>query len=238
MLAPPLFSQETILLKGKVVADSLNESAINIINFTQKTGTTNNASGYFEILVSKSDTLIFSSVQYNLVEVAITHELFQNQFLQVQLFEKVNELAEVEISNINLSGNLGQDLKNMKVFSQAEIGVPFSSRPVPTLIQRKMANAKGSALELLINTLNGRIEMLKKAEELMKFDDLVEKAIEAVPTEFFIDNLRIPQDEIINFVTFCTEGSDFREILYNKNHLSLIESYYLKAPEFLAQRKK
>lgn len=192
LLCLPLFSQETILLKGKVIADSLNKSAINIVNFTRKTGTTNNASGEFKIRVRIHDTLIFSSVQYNIEEVPITRKVMERGFLQINLSEKVNELEEVQISNISLTGNLGQDLENMKVFNQAEIGFPFSTRPAPTLMQRKMSGATGSSLEFLLNTLNGRIKMLKKAEELMKFDAKVDKGIEAVPIEFFIDNLQIP----------------------------------------------
>lgn len=233
LLCLPLFSQETILLKGKVIADTLNESAINIVNFTQKTGTTNNASGEFEIRVRLHDTLIFSSVQYNMEEVLITPEVMDRGFLQINLSEKVNELEEVQISNISLTGNLGQDLENMKVFNQAEIGFPFSTRPAPTLMQRKMSGATGSSFEFLLNTLNGRIKMLKKAQEHMAFDALIDEGIEAVPTEFFVDDLRIPKEEIINFVNFCAEGVEYREILTKGDHLKLMHFYTIKAPEYL-----
>lgn len=231
----PVLSQESILLKGKVVADSLNNSAINIVNFTQKTGTTNNASGEFVLAVRKNDTLIFSSVQYNIEEIFINDEILENQFLEVRLSEKVNELEEVGISNISLTGNLDKDLKDLKVFSQADIGFAFSSKPTPTLMQRKMSAATGSALELLINTLNGRIKNLKKAREFMEFDAMVDLGIDAVPTEFFVENLFIPKEEIMNFVTFCAEGAAFHRIIYRKDHLALIELFYLKAPDFLAQ---
>ncbi len=233
LLYLPIFSQEAVILKGIVIADSLNESAINIVNFTQKTGTTNNSSGEFQIKVKKSDTLMFSSVQYNLVEVRITEDILEKQFLQVMLIEKLNELGEVKISNISLSGNLEQDLKDMNHFSQADIGFPFSTKPAPTLMQRKMSGATNSPIELLVNTLNGRIKMLKKAQELMAFDALIDKGIEAVPTEFFVDDLHIPKEEIINFVNFCAEGVAYRGILTQGDHLKLMDFYSIKAPEFL-----
>lgn len=72
-------------------------------------------------------------------------------------------------------------------------------------MSRKFNSATNSSLIFLINTLNGRIKMLKKARENMKFDATVDKGIEIVPTEYFVAELGIPQEEILNFVYFCAE---------------------------------
>lgn len=233
-----IFSQETILLKGKITADSLDGSSIHILNLTRQTGTTNSVSGEFEIQVAANDILKFSSVQYDIVEVKISEEIFDRKFLQVELLVDLNELGEVLISNINLTGNLGQDLQKMEVFSQADVGFPFSHKPAQTLIGRKFNSATNSPLALLINTLSGRIKMLKKAREYMKFDANVDKGIEIVSTEFFVEELGIPEEEILNFVYFCAENPGFSEIIIAGKHLDLLANYYSNAPIFLRQLKE
>lgn len=230
-----LFSQEIILLKGNIIADSLDGSIINIINISRQTGTTSLASGEFEIKVGLHDILKFSSVQYKPVEVEISEELFNRKFLEVGLEDNLTELGEVRISNINLTGNLEQDLEQMEVFSQADVGFAFSHKPAQSLMSRKFNSATNSSLIFLINTLNGRIKMLKKARENMKFDATVDKGIEIVPTEYFVAELGIPQEEILNFVYFCAETPGYSEIISAGKHLDLMENYYRNAPIFLKQ---
>lgn len=226
------------MLKGQIKADSLNEALINIVNFSQKTGTTNSASGAFVIKVREQDTLIFSSVQYEVVEVIISAEIIQKEFLEVRLVEKFNQLTEVHLSDINLSGNLGKDVAEMKIFNQAQLGFPFRDEPPPSGVSRKIGVASSSPLILLINTLNGRLKMLKKAQEVMKFDDMVHRGLSAVPMEFFTAELQIPESEIMNFVYFCAEKPLFKALLSKEQHLELIEYYFENAPAFLEQMKK
>ncbi|CAM4058576.1 hypothetical protein [Gillisia limnaea] len=233
-----IFSQETILLKGKITADSLDGSSIHIINLTRQTGTTNSVSGDFEIQVAVNDILKFSSVQYDIVEVKISEEIFERKYLQVELLLDLNELGEVLISNINLTGNLEQDLQKMEVFNQADVGFPFSNKPAQSLMARKFNSSTNSPLILLINTLNGRIKMLKKAKENFKFDAKVDKGIEIVTTEFFVEELGIPEEEILNFVYFCAESPGFSEIITAGKHLDLLANYYKNAPIFLKQLKE
>lgn len=182
-----------------------------------------------------NDILKFSSVQFKLVKVKISEELFQVKFLEVDLEENLNELGEVNISNISLSGNLEQDLEQMEVFSQADVGFAFSRKPAQTLMSRKFNSATNSPLILLINTLNGRIKMLKKARENINFDAKVDEGIEIVPTEFFTEELGIPEIEILNFVYFCAESPDYSKIISSGKHLDLLENYYRNAPVFLKQ---
>ena len=160
------------------------------------------------------------------------------EFLEVGLEENLNELGEVNISNISLSGNLEQDLEQMEVFSQADIGFAFSRKPAQSLMARKFNSATNSPLILLINTLNGRIKMLKKAKENFKFDAKVDKGIEIVTTEFFVEELGIPEEEVLNFVYFCAESPGFSEIITAGKHLDLLANYYKNAPIFLKQLKE
>ena len=154
--------QEQIKLKGIIKADSLNGSAINIINLSQKTGTTNSEAGLFEIEVKVNDTLQFSSIQYESIVVVITPVILSEQFLEIHLRENINQLNEVKISDITLTGNLKEDISQVETFSQKDIGFPHSTKKPLTPIERKLISARAGPLITLLNTLNGRIEMLRR----------------------------------------------------------------------------
>lgn len=230
------YSQEAVLLKGQIVADSLNGAFINIVNITQETGSVNNEHGEFEIQAQKNDTLYFSSVQYEVMEVIITEEIVDAAYLEVTLALKINELEEVKISNITLSGNLENDLSSIKTFSQADVGIPYPTRPRLSVIDRKIYAASSGALSLLISTLNGDLKKLKKARANQQLDRLVHRGMEAVPLTVFVEDFRIPEEHVLNFVYFCAEDPNFKEILNLENPLELIDYYQSRSEYYLKER--
>ena len=245
-----LSAQERTLLKGKVEAESLLETSINIINLTQKTGTVNAASGSFEIEVAVNDSLWFSSVQYEQVKMIVTQEIIESGFLEIKLKENVNELSEVRLTNVGLSGNLRKDLSNIQTFTPADMGFSMSDKPIPTSIERKRHTASGVqknslqnpagqvnvSLDGIINTFNGKIAMLEKAKENEDLNNLVIAGMNALPEKFFIVELQLPESEVKNFVYFCTETIYFKNLLRKEKLLELIEFYQRKAPEFIEER--
>ncbi len=231
------FSQETILLQGKIHADSsLTDVYINIINMTRETGTVNSPSGNFEMEVAVEDSLLFSSVQYESVKIQVSEEIFERGFMNIWLKENVNELDEVHISNIDLTGNLPTDLSNIKIFDQSAVGIGFPTAKPMAPVERHLSTASGSPVELLLNTLNGKIKMLKKAREYELLSMMIDKGMDTMPIEFYTEDLKVPKHEIINFVYFCAESPEFKALLQDPKRLELIEFYKEKAPDFIENR--
>src|SRR5690606_6172030 len=121
LFSVPALSQ-TITLKGKISADSLQGSSVHVINLTQKTVTLSSSTGNFEIEVSENDSLLFSSIEYERKEVAITAEIIKAAFLEVQLVVDVNELEIVNLSNTALTGNLNTDLDKIETVKDLPVG--------------------------------------------------------------------------------------------------------------------
>lgn len=244
------FSQERENLEGKILADKLDGAAINILNLTTGMGTTNDDAGAFEVAVRVQDTLLFSSVQYESREIIITEELLKKAFLSVYLVEKMNELGEVNISNIGLSGNLMQDLENIEIVDQGDFGFALPKKPRLTSIERKLETSSGIqkdkkgqeaalvtvSLDGILNRLNGRIEMLQKAKENEEQSKLVDQGIEAVPLSYFVEDLKIPEEQILNFVHYCAENPNFPKLLPDSKRFELMDYYRKKAEEFIAER--
>lgn len=237
-------------MQGKILADSLNGAAINIVNLTSGRGTTNDDVGNFEVAVRIQDTLLFSSVQYEPREVVISEEVLEKAFLSVYLVEKMNELGEVNISNSGLSGNLEQDLAKIGIMNQAEFGFALPKKPRPTSIERKLKTSSGIqkdkkgqeealvtvSLDGILNRLNGKIEMLQKAKENEELSNYVDQGINAVPTSYFTEDLQIPEEQIINFVHFCAENPNFPQLLPDSKRFELMDYYRKKAKVFIAER--
>jgi hypothetical protein len=164
----------------------------------------------------------------------VTEEVIEKAFLEVYLTERVNELDEVTISNINLSGNLNSDLSTIPVFDQESVGFQPSARPKLNSVQRKMSTAAGSPLLLIINTLNGRLRMLKKAQAIMEYENWIDVGLDILPQEFFAEDLKIPIGKNRQFVYYCAEDPSFVGLLKDGDALRIIENYLEKAALFNA----
>lgn len=230
------FCQEVTILKGKISADSLDGSSINIVNLTKETGTTNQASGEFEMKVSEMDTLIFSSLQFETLEIVITPEILKEDFLNVELIGKLNELDEVIISNVKLTGNLAYDLNQIKTYNQADFGFPLKKSMTP--LERQMHRTRSTAMSWAFNSLNGTLDKLEKYEKIEKLKSVVQEGMKAVPLLFFIEDLGIPEEHVINFVYYCAENPNFHIFLKPERGLELIEYYQMKAPKYLKHKKE
>jgi hypothetical protein len=228
----PAFSQVSVL-KGIVRADSLADFKINIINITQGSGTTTSNTGEYEIEVKVNDTLIFSAIQYQPVEINITNKIIDEGYLEVQMFDRINELEEVVLSNVSLTGNLEHDISGIETYSQEDFGFAYSPTKPLTSIERKLHTAQSEKIDALLNAISGRTKMLKTAREYEDTMEMVEKAVTIFSASFFLDNLQIPENKIKAFLFFCTEDPYFRELMSNSKRWELLEYFLEKAPDFL-----
>jgi len=228
---PAMGQSESQILSGKILADSLQGYAINIINYTKKIGVTNDENGVFQIPVALGDSIVFSSVQYNALSINVSQTHLAKKEIIVILEPKVQLLDQVQVSNIELSGNLNKDLNTVALqpfVDNRTLGLPFSDQPQPTLIQRRIYTARSGILELPINYLNGKLKKLKRIQALEEIDLIVQKGEETFANSFFLNELELPENLISDFMYYCAEDEYFKNLLENSKRLSLIEFFKRK----------
>ena len=226
--------------EGKIVADSISFTQVNIVNLTQKLGTVNAKSGEFSIDAKIGDEVMFSSVQYEPYQVTISKELLQQKNNTIFLFNLVNELDEVNISNIDLSGDLTKDADNIETnayFNPADHGLPVNSKPKPTTAQRRIYTAStGSGIipiDPIINTLSGRMAMLYRQRDYEKERNLMIKAYNSRPLDYFVTELKLPEEYVEDFLYYCTEFKLFRNLVVKKeNNFKLSEFFEEKVIDY------
>lgn len=229
--------QERILVKGKIVVDSTQfVSGIHVINLNAEIGTTTNKDGSFEISAKPMDSIFFSSIQFEPKTVIVKSEDLEKG-LKVNLREKFNELAEVQLDDIKLSGVLSEDITRMPKSIYEKLGWSFP-KPRRTRLELAVQSANNSGgLVTVLNLLNGKIKQLKKAEENNKSSILVNKGLGLVGESFFVSQLGISREEIMNFLFFCAETSEFSDLVTNEKVLKLVEFFKSRVESFKELRE-
>ncbi len=227
-------------IQGKIQATSLEGYAINIINFTQGIGTTNDEHGFFEIPAILGDSIVFSSVQYETTSILITNEMLAADIVTVTLSPKVEELAQVRMSNIQLSGNLKTDVNKVPLqpfVDNGVLGLPFEDKPQPTLAERRIITAKSGILDYPINVINGTIKKLKEIKEIEDLKKRVQQGELSMNKSFFVDTLQLPEELLTDFMYYCAEDTSFETLLKSKDALTLLEFFEEKVIVYKAHKE-
>ena len=204
-----VYAQERKPLSGKVTSDFDDLEGIYVINKNADRSVTTTRGGYFTINAQVTDTLIFSSIQFNAKEVVVTQESFGPTLFFVPLKTMSRELDELVIVNYNHinSESLGLVPKGQKQYTPAE-------RKLATATNYKM-NPMG--LDPLINGLTGRTAMLKKAYETEKKEDLMQKINYIYTEDVIVAQLKIPLEYVRGFIYFVVENKYVTKAIKEKN---------------------
>lgn len=233
-------AQEVKILEGKIFTDSISAEGIHVVNLTLKQGSSSSADGLFQIKARIRDTIIFSSVQFFREEIIITETLFNSGILEIKLTPATTELDEVRLNNLGLTGVLSADSEKIDVFNQTDAGIPLP-RKRKTQLERQLYTATSSSagipLDLIINTINGRIKNIKRAMKKDKEHRTVHQTLEDFGTEFIAEEYRIPDEEVINFIYFAYRDQEFSNLLSLNDDLGLIQFLHQKRDEFIEWRE-
>ena len=242
-----LSAQETKMLEGRVINDSIDHEYLHILNLTLQKGTITTRSGNFTIPVRENDTLYVSALQFKHQEVVITPELFGRNYVEIKLETEVTELEDVNISDIELSGRLGDDMNVPKVekpFDPGAAGLPVYTGPVLTSEERKLYTATHSGggiipVDAVINAISGRTAYLKKIVKISNMEIRVQKARNLVADSTYMFQLKIPARYIDDFAHYVyMDRSENLEIASRDNQLSLMELLMEEAPAYLRSKEE
>lgn len=231
-------AQEVSILKGTIKADAPDVEKIHIINLNLEKGTVTNEKGVFQIPAKENDSLYISSVQFENMTLVVSEEMIKENNLIIKLQNRMNELAEVVIDDIQLSGYLANDIGKISI-TEAETKNRLQ-QDLNTFIKKdKKVNTYGKPNPLggiNINKVAGAVidKLSKNSDAPIYYSpkELANKSILIVGHEFFREDLNLNENEICNFVYFCTEDTRFKRLVINSNALVLIEYFETKIDDF------
>ena len=190
-------------LRGQVLYRNVNVPNENVINVTTERATITNDKGEFGIMVKAGDQLVFTAINYQLKvvdteldEVVVTPEN-QEKFLQAQNKEFLNRDYEYETDRLTAVENIA--------LSDADKGMKDGLNFV-NIFKALMLATKGSDTDV-------EREPLKVSEVLRQvYDD-----------EFFVLDLKLPQEKIDDFLLYCDTQLPERSLLQKRNEFQLID---------------
>nr|WP_299339835.1 carboxypeptidase-like regulatory domain-containing protein [Allomuricauda sp.] len=218
------------MLRGKVLYRGSNVPNENVINATAETFTITNDDGQFAIMVKSGDQLVFTAVNYQLEVVTITDEILQNNRLVVEVSEKIRELDEVVVSPENQQKFLEVKNEDFKGFEYeidrgTEVENVAESRSVRGM--RDGLNFVNIFKAMFKSQNQDGVERapLKVSEVLRQvYDD-----------EFFVVDLKLPQDKIDSFLLYCDDKVPSQTLLRKENEFQLIDFLVTQSKNYLVE---
>ncbi len=232
-------SGDIISLEGKVLNDTIDRSQLNVVNLSMRKGTATSLNGEFTIDVRQGDTINISAVQYEPRQFVVNQTIFDRKKITIYLIPKINELQEVEVSNIDLSGNLNRDAQSTKGAPDLypeDLGIPKNTAPKRTVEERRyytaVTSGGGIPLDGLINSITGRLKMLKKHIAVSRFEKRMVENRQRFSDSLYMRELKIDPDHIEDFVYYVFEDPKAKEFVDVDDTFGLLEFMMEKAPVY------
>ncbi|MFC4222233.1 hypothetical protein [Flagellimonas marina] len=218
------------LLRGKVLYRNTNVPNENVINSTSAQATITNDEGEFAIMVKVGDQLVFTALTYQLEIVVITEEILANNRLVVEVNEKVQELDEVVVTPENQERFL--QVKN-EDFKQFDYEIDRSTE-VENIAESRTVRGMRDGLNFVnifkalfkSQEADGQQRAPLKVSEVLRhvYDD-----------EFFVVDLRLPQNKIDAFLLYCDDKIPSQTLLRKENEFQLIDFLVTQSKAFLTE---
>ena len=237
-----LSAQQTILLEGVVLNDTIDKASLNVVNISLKKGSITNKQGVFTIPARVNDTINISAVQYESRQFVVNKTIYDRKKISLYLVPKITELDEVYLSNIQLSGDIKKDVMSTTlkpIITAASLGLPQNAHPTFTPEERRLYTAQSSSggivpIGALINAISGRTAMLKKHLAVSRLQAMVAKTKDKFSDTLYMKELNIPEPLIEDFVYYVFEDEEALKKVDQSNLLKLLEYMTIKSKQYLA----
>lgn len=196
---------------GKIVVDSTSTENINILNSRTQRTTVSNKKGEFTIEVKVGDLLILSSFNLDTKRKFIREEDLKGELVIIKMVLSANAIDEVKVNDSEITA--------------AGLRIPTAQKTY-TPAERKVRTATTGLLDPLLNKMSGRTKMLKKQVLVERNERLLLKLDGLYEDEYYINELKIPEDYIGGFQYYIVEDPDFARALEEKN--KTLTMFYVK----------
>jgi len=222
---------ERTLLRGQVIYLGVNVINETVINITNEDATITDENGRFAIGVKVDDELVFTAVNYQLQVVKITDSLIKKGRLVVEVNEKVTELEEVVVTPEQQKKFLEMQSEEFKDF---EYETDRSSEVENISLSQSERGLKDG-----INFVNIFKALIKAGSKKKEAERKPIKASEVLrlvyDDEFFVLDLKLPQDEIDRFLLYLDTKNPTQDLLKKDNEFQLIDFLVTHSKTYLAQ---
>ncbi len=237
-LSITISTAQYVTIKGKI-SNNFDVEGIHILNKTSRYNSVTNQFGEFEMRVRVLDTLLISSIKFELQEVVISKEHISSKLIEIALTEIINKLDEVMVGN-TLTGNLAYDIKNIKTEKDIDfddVGIPgFKGIPQEKIVPAYSIYAPTVVdIEAIYKHISGYYKKLKIKRKWTSENKLVAEMINYYGPPFFEDAYGLPQNRLYDFMFFCIETSSLQSDFKRQNFAGVLNIFQTKSEIYISR---
>lgn len=239
---------QSTLISGKVVIDDIDYHVdldnFSIINLNTNAKTTANSDGIFSIKVNLNDELLFKNEGIEERVLKISENIISKGFVTIHLNVEIIELAEATINplkknlkdNINKEKTFSAKLNDEMGISSPEYKAKLNFKREEEMVNRTIKAVGGVSLMGLVGLITGSHKKIKnvKVEPQTKHDQLINLK-NLYTTYYFVNDLKIPEGKIIEFLDYCYTNFNFKELLQVNNFEEILFILGEQAPIYLSK---
>lgn len=222
------YGQETQLIKGVVLNDAtdLPMENVNIVNLNRVIGTSSNAKGEFSIEAAVNDTLFFSRLAFETIQVRVTADWTKYGDVKIKMTEVGIALEQVVIQPLKLTGYLEIDAKNIPIFKNYRYsisGLPSGYEGGETKVNgvSKVLGAIFNPADVLHHIFGNKPRQMRKLKQMREDDEIRNLLQQKYDRETLVALLQIDKVSIDEILSRCNYSKDF---IKNANDLQILDA--------------
>lgn len=250
ILCSLLYAQST-LITGKIMVDDADEvmdlSGATVENLMTKAKTKANSEGLFSINVNLNDELYIKHLGIQDRSLKVTEAMMTKGFVSIHMNVEVIELAETNIQKLNKGAfrNMGKE-KSFQEKLGDEMGInsldfkaKLNLKHDEEIVNRTIKQVGGVNLLGIMNLFKNPKKRVKNPVPLkiVKEDQLLALR-RFYTTYYFVNDLKIPEGKINEFLDYCYSNFDFPTLLRDNNFDEILFVIEEQAPIYLAKISK
>ncbi|GAA4963440.1 carboxypeptidase-like regulatory domain-containing protein [Algibacter aquimarinus] len=237
-------------VKGKIIVESNDVAGITVFNKSSNIGTITNEIGEFTLKVTLNDIIEVSALQYQSLSFSVNEDIIESRSMKVFLIEEINKLDEIILLPNNLTGNLDNDMSKTKRFTPKMDAIYFGIKNsdefdvqdnYKTEVKNMTVNTQKNELVNGLNIVNVVDQLLlplfRSEVKNKKKTGVPDVPVESIKyyfgSEFLVDNFKIPEHRVEEFIRYVeSDDFDFSLLNYGKE-MEFLELLNKKSVDFL-----
>ncbi|MEH6406295.1 MAG: carboxypeptidase-like regulatory domain-containing protein [Leeuwenhoekiella sp.] len=224
---------EDEFVSGKVV-NAANDAVldnVNIINLNTVKGAITDEDGNFKIQAKVNDTLFFSFLGFKTLQVRVTNDWRKFGDVRVKMTEIGIALEEVVVKDVELTGYLEIDAKNVPVYKNVRYsisGLPSGyegGQSQPSAIN-KVLNSVFNPADFLYNVFGKKPQQMSKLRQVKEDDKIRNLLANKSDRETLTALLQITKEDIEEILRRCDYSESFVRTANDLQILDAVSSCY------------
>ncbi len=215
-------------IHGKVLnaANDVPLSNANIINLSSVDGTITADDGSFKIAASVNDTLYFSYLGFEPIQVQVTEDWLKYGDVKIKMTEVGIALEEVVLKPIKLTGYLEIDAKNIPIYNNYRYEIPGldmgyeAGASQPSGFSRTLSSLF-NPFDFLHNLFGNKPRQMRKLKKMKDDDEIQRLLAQKFDRETLSVLLQVSKDDINKILEHCNYSETF---IKTANDLQILEA--------------